>query len=208
MWITTLALGSWWQTGQWRDTATLAARTLNANPAPVGRRLRPGDATARWYALTWLADDALQRRDSAAAERWLLEAERIPEFPQKEAVLQASLGRLMLDGGRAREAAQRFAVALEAAPHDVPSRIGLGLALMRGGEAREAEQIFRRLTAERPRITLAWLGLASALLNQGRTGEAVSCCERALKLAPGDRSALALLDAARQAVEGPTELDR
>ncbi len=204
-WIAVLAGLAWWQTGQWRDTATLAARTLAANPARPAQQVRPGDATARWYAFTWLAADALERRDHAAAERWLLEAERIPEFPQKQAALQASLGRLMLDTGRDVEAARRFTAALAHAPRDVPSRVGLGLALLRGGDARQAEEIFRRLTEERPRIPLPWVGLASAALQLGRTAEATACCERALALAPGDRAALAVLQSARVAIAGTAE---
>lgn len=204
-WIAVLSGLAWWQTGQWRDTATLAARTLAAHPTGPEPPRQPGEATARWYAFTWLAADAIDRRDLAAAERWLLEADRIPEFPQKQAFLQGRLGRLMLDTGRDAEAARRFTAALAHAPHDVPSRVGLGLTLLRGGEARQAEDIFRRLTEERPRIALPWVGLASALLDLGRAAEATACCERALALSPGDRAALAMLESARVASAGTAE---
>ena len=205
IWIAGLAGLAWWQAGQWRDTPTLAARTLAANPARPGQRLRPGDATARWYALTWLAADAVERRDLAAAERWLLEAEAIPEFPQKEAFLQGRLGRLMLDTGRDAEAARRFTAALKHAPRDVPSRVGLGLAVLRGGDAARAAGIFEDLTEDQPRLPLPWVGLASALLELGRPVEAATCCERALALAPADRGALAVLEAARLATAERSE---
>jgi len=204
-WIAGLAGLAWWQTGQWRDTPTLAARTLAAHPAGPEPPRQPGEATARWYALTWLAADAIERRDLVAAERWLLEAEAIPEFPQKQAFLQGRLGRLMLDAGRDAEAARRFAEALTLAPDDVPSRVGLGLAVLRGGDPQQAEAIFRRLTEERPRIALPWVGLASALLELGRPVEAAACCQRALALAPADRGALAVLEVARLATAESSE---
>ena len=204
-WIAGLTGLAWWQAGQWRDTPTLAARTLAANPVRPEQRLRPGDATARWHALTWLAADAVERRDLDAAERWLLEAEAIPEFPEKEAFLQARLGRLMLDTGRDAEAARRFTAALAHSPYDVPSRVGLGLALLRAGEATQAAGIFTDLTESRPRLPLPWVGLASALLELGRPAEAAACCERALALSPGDRGALAVLESARLATAEMSE---
>ena len=204
-WIAVLAGLAWWQAGQWRDTATLAARTLAAHPAGPESRLQVGDATAHWFACTWLAADAVERGDLAGAERWLLAAERIPTFPQKQAFLQGRLGRLMLDTGRADEAERRFAAALVLAPHDVPSRVGLGIAVLRRGDAERAAAIFRIITDERPLLPLPWVGLASALLELGRIEEATACCDQALRLAPGDRGALALREAARKARDESSE---
>ena len=105
----------------------------------------------------------------------------------------------MLETGRADEAERRFAAALVLAPHDVPSRVGLGIAVLRRGDAERAAAIFRIVTDERPLLPLPWVGLASALLELGRIEEATACCDRALRLAPGDRGALALREAARKA---------
>lgn len=192
-WLAALSLASWLLAAQWRDTPTLAARTLAIS----------SERDARWYAWTWLARHHVRQRDYATAEDFFYRAQSVesdPERAQKKLVVwHSAMGRLRMDGQRYDEAAREFSVVLRHRPDHREARLGLAVALSRAGEPERAAGIFEQVVADDPECAVAWVGLGDFHLQAGRAVEAIRCLDRALAIKPNDSGAVTLRAWARVA---------
>jgi len=192
-WLATLSLTSWLLAAQWRDTPTLAARTLATS----------SERDARWYAWTWLARHQVRQREYATAEEFFYRAQAVESDPararEKLVVWHTAMGRLRMDEQCYAEAARDFAVALRHRPDHREARLGLAVALSRTGEAKRAASLFEQVVAEDSECVVAWVGLGDFHLQAGRAAEAVRCLDRALAINPDDVGAVTLRAWARAA---------
>lgn len=194
---------TWRHAPDYRDHETLARATLEVNPDS-------------WLAHNHLGNEAIRRRDFAAALAHLARAERVApgriETQLDLALAQMNLGDLVaaeasarralairdaplarrllgdvhLRAGRFDDAAAEYRGALERDPETPRARAGLGIALARAGRASEAVGILEAVVREQPSNLAARTALAFALDALGRRNEAIAELDRALALAPGD----------------------
>ena len=108
----------------------------------------------------------------------------------KEAAAHATLGSLLLERERTREAVAAFRTALALDPSHVNARFNLGGALRRAGEPEAAVNEFRRLVERFPDDLDFRIALGAALLDSGRPRESIDEHERVLALSPGHPDAL------------------
>jgi tetratricopeptide (TPR) repeat protein len=192
-WLVALSLASWWLATQWRDTPTLAARTLATS----------SDRQSQWYAWTWLARHHVCKRDFATAEEFVYRAQSVAANPEraeeKLVVWHSALGQMWMDEQRYADAAREFAAVLRHRADHLEARLGLAVALSRAGEPERAAALFERLVADDPQCAVAWVGLGDFHLQAGRAAEAVRCLDRALAVKPDDAGAVTLRAWARVA---------
>ena len=144
-----------------------------------GLEIDPGDVELRHRLGT-----ALYLRGDLRAARTELEraASESPELPQA----QYSLGVLLQDEGRHREAAERFAAALRARSSYVEARLRLAFSLRRSGDPEGAVAEYRRVLRTDPDLVEAAFGEAMALVVLHRWGDARARLEQAAEAHPGD----------------------
>ena len=192
-WLTALSLASWSLASQWRDTPTLAARTLATSSEP----------DARWYAWTWLARHHVRQRDYATAEDYFYRAQSVDSDPararEKLVVWHTAMGRLHMDAQRYAEAVQEFSLVLCHRPDHLEARLGLAVALSRAGEPERAAGLFEEVVMDDPECAVAWVGLGDFHLQAGRAAEAIRCLDRALAIKPDNAGAVTLRAWARVA---------
>jgi Flp pilus assembly protein TadD len=205
--IGVLATLTWRHAPDYRDHETLARATLEVNPDS-------------WLAHNHLGNEALRRRDFAAAIAHLSRAERAApgriETQLDLALAQMNLGDLAaaeasarralairdaplarrllgdvhLRAGRFDDAASEYRGALARDPETPRARAGLGIALARAGRASEAVPVLEAAVRAEPSNVAARTALAFALDSTGRKSEAIAEIDRALALAPGDPALL------------------
>ena len=117
-------------------------------------------------------------------------AERAVASQPKEAAPHATLGNLLLERERTRDAVVAYRTALALDPGHVNARFNLGGALRRSGEPEAAASEFRRLVERFPDDPDFRIALGGALLDSGRPREAMEAHERALALSPDHPDAL------------------
>ena len=117
-------------------------------------------------------------------------AERAVASQPKEAAAHATLGNLLLERERTRDAVAAWRTALALDPGHVNARFNLGGALRRLGEPEAAADELRRLVERFPDDPDFRIALGDALLDSGRPREAMEAHERALALSPGHPDAL------------------
>ena len=192
-WLVALTIASWWLVAQWRDTPTLAARTLAAS----------SEREARWYAWTWLARHHVRQRDYATAEDFFYRAQSVEVNPakarEKLVVWHTAMGRVRMDEQRYADAVQEFSLVLRHRADHREARLGLAVALSRAGEPERAAGLFEQVVADDPQCAVAWVGLGDFHLQAGRAAEAVRCLDRALAIKPDDAGAVTLRAWARVA---------
>lgn len=205
--IGVLATLTWRHAPDYRDHEALARATLAVNPDS-------------WLAHNHLGNEAIRRRDFAAAIAHLSRAERVApgriETQLDLALAQMNLGDLVaaeasarralairdaplarrllgdvhLRAGRFDDAASEYRGALARDPDTPRARAGLGIALARAGRASEAARVLEAVVREQPSNLAARTALAFALDSMGRKSEAIAEIDRALALAPGDPALL------------------
>ncbi len=97
-----------------------------------------------------------------------------------------SLGVLLQDEGRYREAAERFAAALRARSSYMEARLGLAHSLRRSGAPERALTEYRRVSRMHPDRVEAVFGEAMTLVVLHRWGDARTRLEHAVDAYPGD----------------------
>ena len=155
---------------EWDGAVAAFRRGLEIDPADAELRHRLGTAL-------YLRGDigtARTELERAAAES--------PELAQA----QYSLGVLLQDEGRHREAAERFTAALRARSAYTEARLRLAYSLRRSGGREDALAEYRRVSRMNPDLIEAAFGEAMALVVLHRWGEARTRLERALESYPGD----------------------
>ena len=108
----------------------------------------------------------------------------------QESAAHATLGNLLLEQERTRDAVAAYRTALALEPGHVNARFNLGGALRRSGEPEAAVSEFRRLVDRFPDDPDFWIALGGGLLDSGRPREAMEAHERALALSPDHPDAL------------------
>ena len=144
-----------------------------------GLEIDPDDAELRHRLGT-----ALYLRGDLRPARTELEraAAESPELAQA----QYSLGVLLQDEGRHREAADRFAAALRARSSYTEARLRLAFSLRRSGDAAGALAEYRRVSRTDPDLVEAAFGEAMALVVLHRWGAARTRLEQAVEAHPRD----------------------
>ena len=154
----------------WEGAATAFRRGLEIDPADAELRHRLGTAL-------YLQGDLATAR--AELERAAAEA---PELPQAH----YSLGVLLQEAGRHREAAERFAAALRARSSYAEARLGLAHSLRRSGDPEGALAEYRQVSRMNPDLVEAAFGEAMALVVLHRWGAARGRLEQVAEAHPGD----------------------
>lgn len=90
-WLAVLTAGAWHMTAQWRDTATLAARTLAGSSEPI----------AHWYVWIWLASHHARLGEFGTSAEFAARAARV--YP-RHAGTWADLSQFQLSAGQAAAA--------------------------------------------------------------------------------------------------------
>ena len=144
-----------------------------------GLEIDPDDAELRHRLGT-----ALYLRGDIRTARTELEqaAAEAPELPQAH----YSLGVLLQDEGRHRQAAERFAAALRARSSYMEARLRLAFSLRRSGDPEGALAEYRRVSRTDPDLVEAAFGEAMALVVLHRWGDARTRLEQAAEVHPGD----------------------
>ncbi|WP_179956297.1 tetratricopeptide repeat protein [Melittangium boletus] len=158
---------------------------LNADKAfEAARREGPdtpcGQVGAHWVKDSGGRDAATQLRDIAqkASQPW------------DKAFAQASLARVLLATGAAKEAREAADEAVRLAPYSGRSHVALGAVALKQGDEKTAVQALSRAVELEPVDGLAWLSLADALARQpSENARALQAYETFLKLAAGSPEA-------------------
>ena len=108
----------------------------------------------------------------------------------KESGAHATLGNLLLERERVRDAVAAYRTALALDPGHVNARFNLGGALRRAGEPETAASEFRRLVERFPEDPDFRIALGGALLDSGRPREAMEAHRRVLARSPDHPDAL------------------
>ncbi|HYF87377.1 tetratricopeptide repeat protein [Azospirillum sp.] len=175
------------QAGRPDIAVTLLTRAITAEPS-AGRHKRRA-----------LAHQEIGAMAEAEAD-WQAAASLAPE--DVEAL--GNLGALRLTRGAAVEAAEATEAALRLAPFHAGLWANAGLA--RQAMGRDGVPFFRRALVLDPALAEAWTALsAEALRDAARATEADRAAERALRLRPGDPSAVGNLGLAALALDRPAE---
>lgn len=154
----------------WDSAVAAFRRGLEIDPEDAELRHRLGTAL-------YLRGDIRTARtelERAAAES--------PELAQA----QYSLGVLLQDEGRHREAAHRFAAALRARSSYTEARLRLAFSLRRSGDAEGALAEYRQVSRTDPDLVEAAFGEAMALVVLHRWGAARTRLEQAVEAHPRD----------------------
>ena len=154
----------------WDGAVAAFRRGLEIDPADAELRHRLGTAL-------YLRGDIRTARTEL--ERAAAEA---PELPQAH----YSLGVLLQEQGRHREAAERFIAALRARSAYTEARLRLAYSLRRSGDPEDALAEYRRVSRMNPDLVEAAFGEAMALVVLHRWGEARTRLEEAMEAYPGD----------------------
>ena len=133
---------------------------------------------------------ALLARSTGRLDLALELAGRAVASQPKESAPHATLGNLLLEQERTREAVAAFRIALALDPGHVNARFNLGGALRRMGEPEAAAVELRRLVDRFPEDPDFRIALGDALLDSGRPHEAMEAFERALARSPDHPDAL------------------
>ncbi|MBW8720344.1 MAG: tetratricopeptide repeat protein, partial [Polaromonas sp.] len=100
------------------------------------------------------------------------------------AELHHTLGRMMMESGRAEEAIASFDTALALNHDDAQAHHSRGIALQDLGQFSEAISSYRRAVKIHPDLMEAHSNLGSALKELGHLDEAIACYAQALKINP------------------------
>ncbi|CAO3457063.1 tetratricopeptide repeat protein [Azospirillum largimobile] len=175
------------QAGRPDIAVTLLTRAITAEPS-AGRHKRRA-----------LAHQEMGAMGEAEAD-WQAAASLDPE--DVEAL--GNLGALRVTRGAGQEAAEATEAALRLAPFHAGLWANAGLA--RQAMGRDGVPFFRRALVLDPALAEAWTALsAEALRDAARAAEAERAAERALRLRPGDPSAVGNLGLAALALDRPAE---
>ena len=117
-------------------------------------------------------------------------AERAVASQPREAAAHATLGSLLLERERTRDALAAYRTALALDPGHVNARFNLAGALRRSGEPEAAADELRRLVERFPEDPDFRTALGGALLDSGRPREAIAAQERVLARSPEHPDAL------------------
>jgi tetratricopeptide (TPR) repeat protein len=139
------------------------------------------------------ANCAAHLNDRTGAERHLRAACKLaPEDPEA----LANLGSVLLAGGDHVAAIDMLGRATAINPNNLTAALNYGLALLKADDRPAALRWLRRATSVDHRSVDAWRQLAEVLLLDRQYDEAIVAADRAVALAPADRS---LADLRRQA---------
>ncbi|HKF49954.1 MAG TPA: tetratricopeptide repeat protein [Terracidiphilus sp.] len=98
---------------------------------------------------------------------------------------------------------ERFAELVKEHPNAPNLRLAYGVALSRAGKAEEALEQFRAEAATSPESPLPWMETAHVLIGNGKASDALVSAQRAVRLAPSDPAAHAILADALKAAGKP-----
>ncbi|WP_428940131.1 tetratricopeptide repeat protein [Fontivita pretiosa] len=128
------------------------------------------------------------------------------ELPQAEALCRqalkskptdadalALLGRVLVAGGRSREAVEVFRQAVTLRRSSAELRYALGDALYRIGSLQEAESAYRKALELQPGLLAARVGLGEVEAMLGRTEQAIAHWQAVLRMDPGNVAAMVSL---------------
>ena len=144
-----------------------------------GLEIDPEDAELRHRLGTALYLRGDTRTARAELERAAAESSELPQA-------HYSLGVLLQEEGRHREAAERFAAALGARSSYTEARLRLAFSLRRSGDPEGALAEYRRVSRMNPDLVEAAFGEAMALVVLHRWGDARTRLEQAAEAYPGD----------------------
>lgn len=195
------------QHGRFDEASDAFTRSLALHPTDAIRWVDAGNShlEAQRAAEALHAYDEALRRDphciSALSNR-ALALRALLRLPEAEAACRAAisiapdhvdawsnLGLMLINDDRLEEGGDALGRALALAPDSVvvgANRCGLHL---RTGRRIEALALAEQLVATHPRAAEAWNALGHAQMELGRHDDALSSCERALDVAPADRTA-------------------
>jgi predicted Zn-dependent protease len=188
--VLTLAVVAAINAGRWRDSRTLFTYAHELHP----RGLMTNSV---------LADDAVERGDDAAAQRYFTAAmEARPDDPTSA----CKFGRWLLDRGRYQQASQCLVRAMFCAPDNPAIHTDLSVALLHLGKVPEAEAELRNAISLAQRAGKpsgeAWQNLGVIYAHTGRPADATRAFEQALAINPSLSLARQQLDALRSATAG------
>ncbi len=138
------------------------------------------NAKAATAALRLAADHQRAGRLEAACAAYLDAQQSDPNNPQ----IPAARGMLLLQMGRAGDAAVSLQRALELAPDSAELWLTLGNARVRNDEFEAARRAFSRAAELRPELAVAHNNLGNVLRRQGRLEEAQAFYRKAIELEP------------------------
>ncbi|HWR98334.1 MAG TPA: tetratricopeptide repeat protein, partial [Candidatus Methanoperedens sp.] len=185
--LAALGLATRNQIGFWRDSSRLFARMLE---------ISPGNEVA----VFGLAAESARRGELATAEHYLEGAAR-GRLYRYDAL--TSLGRILAQTGRKRDAVRRFSEALELRPDDHMLRMRVSTLLLELERPDEAVRHLEIMARALPDTAEVHNNLAVALAGTGRLAEAEEHLRRALALDPGYAAARANLAAVLSALVPP-----
>jgi tetratricopeptide (TPR) repeat protein len=199
-------LGTWTQTGYWKDGVTLYGRAFELCPS-------------NYIACDYLGNALHNAGRDADALALLRESLRLqPHYPEG----QYNLGTLLLEKGEVEGAIKHLEMAVQLSPTDANAQQNLGNAFLKAGQIDKARIVLQRAVQLRPddegshlNLGAAWSAqfqwknaaeeyakvlklspknaeaehsLALALVKQGATKEALPHFQRAAELRPADAS--------------------
>jgi Flp pilus assembly protein TadD len=172
--IATLMAAAYVQTGYWRNSVTLWARTLARTPQSSIAHCNYGIALAGQGNL----ENATQQ------------FERALELNPEDVKTLNNLGKVLTTERKFDEAIQYFNRALQLNPRDAKALNNLGAALAAEGKLDEAVRQYQRAIQLKPDYADALNNLSAALNAQGQAGKAVQYSEQALQANPDNADAL------------------
>jgi tetratricopeptide (TPR) repeat protein len=114
------------------------------------------------------------------------------QWRERDWMVRLNYGQLLMECGRAEEAAEQYQAALDEMPRCFPARCKLGELALKAGKFREAAASFRAALEMAPDYAEADYGLARALAGQGKLKEALAICSERMK-DPDERPAALIL---------------
>lgn len=173
---------TWKAAARWGDSVALFEHGIAATDSPrlmTNLAMTYNEAAAqdpaRRDALLARALEWSERAVGTAEERGLL----VPQY-------RLHRGTILLNLGRAAEAARDLAWYVERRPRSVEGHLNLGLALLRGPDPARARESLERCTELAPDLEAAWRGLGAAHEASGDIPRARASYQRALALDPGN----------------------
>jgi len=184
-----LGASTWNAAARWADPIALFEHGIAVSDSP---RLMTN------LAMTYneAASEDLAHR-TALLERALAWSERAVSTAEARSLLlpryRLHHGTILLNLGRAEDAARELAWYVERVPDSVEGHLNLGLALLQSDQGARAIESFERCTELAPDLEPAWRGLGAAHDAAGDAERARVSYQRALELAPGNRAVEARL---------------
>lgn len=155
--------------------------------------------------LSWGRHLRWDRRDLSGAEQAF---RRAIQANPTEATAHVALGDVLLETGRAAEAAGEYRLAIEQAPNNAAAHYALGLALSRDNRRSEAASALERAAKLAPENPLPLVALARLHLADGRAEQALQAATEAARRDPRLPAPRYLAGRAFEALNRPAEAEK